>query len=128
MTEFQAGRSRTVLMALAIFAGFAGQALGSMEFQFAQTAQVVALAVGMLCLVALVYEFARGPRAAELSSGDEARAPAVIEPHIAAAPGEAQPVFSSINEGLFFFDRNFIIGTEYSPVLKQILRRENFAG
>jgi signal transduction histidine kinase len=128
MTEFQAGRSRTVLMALAIFAGFAGQALGSMEFPFAQTAQLVALSVGMLCLVALVYQFARGRRAAEPSSGDDARAPAVIEPHIAAAPSDAQPVFNSINEGLFFVDRNLVIGTEYSPVLKQILRREKFAG
>jgi signal transduction histidine kinase len=136
MTESQAGRFRTVLILLALFAGFVGQALGSMSFPLVHVAQAATLGFGMLCLVVLIFQFMRRTESAESAPGDElrapprdeARAPAVIEPHIAAAPIVSPPVFSSINEGLFLLDRNLVIGPEHSPVLKKILRRESFAG
>jgi len=128
MTTIQAGRFRTVLIVLALFAGLAGQALGSMDFPFAHVAQAAALAVGMLVVAVLVYHFLRHPDAAERATGIEERAVAPAERPDAAALSDTRRVFSSINEGLFLLDRNLVIGTEQSPVLKQVLRRDNFAG
>jgi len=128
MTTFQAGRFRTVLIVLALFAGLAGQALGSMDFPFAHIAQAAALAVGMLAVAVLVYHFLRHPDAAERATDNEERAVAPAERPDAAALRDTQRVFSSINEGLFLLDRNLVIGTEQSHVLKQVLRRDNFAG
>jgi signal transduction histidine kinase len=128
MTTIQAGRLRTVLIALALFAGFAGQALGSMSFPFAHVAQAIALSVGLLALAALVYHFVRRPEVLEEADTDVARAGTAKESPATATPPGTRTVFSSINEGLFVLDRKLVIGGEQSPVLRQILRRENFAG
>ncbi len=136
MTTARTARFGSVVIALALFAGFVAQALGLTSAQFAAVAQPAALLAGFLLLAVLVVHIVRNPDAqqetpntAERAPRREPRSEPRPEPRIfASAQSEPQRILTTVNEGLFLLDRNLVIGPGHSPVLTEILRRKDFTG
>lgn len=140
MTTARTARFGTVVIALALFAGFVAQALALTSAKFAAVGQPAALLMGFLLLAILVVHIVRSPEAQEETPvveqharRDETRAEPRKEPRketrvaVSAQP-EPQRMLTTVNEGLFLLDRNLVIGPGHSPVLTEVLRRKEFTG
>ena len=128
MTTVKTARFRTVVIALALFVGLVAQVLGLTSGALTQIVQLTALLTGFVLLVVLMHHLFRNPDSEEHAHGTVERAAGTKQPALATAQPATQLILSTVNEGLFLLDRSLVIGAEHSPVLKEILRREDFAG